>query len=371
MNISNTNIGITGYKVAHLFVSENLYTFSYLKFLEKNFDISSCLFIFRGKSPKNFDYPIRLKERIIKVDGNLGFIFTIIPLLRKCDRIILHQLPYGPSLFVWNLLPRILARTTWIIWGGDVYIYRIKQESLLKYAYEFLRKRIIVRIPLVASFIPGDFEIVRQVYNSKADHLQSMYPLPVDFLNFPVSDENKSLGGIMNILVGNSGDESNRHIETLHSLEFLKNSNVRVFCPLSYSGNPDYINSVIKTGYEIFGDKFIPLTEIMEPVQYLRLLCDVDIAVMNHNRQQGLGNILPLLYFGKKVFLRNDTTTSEYLRNIGCSFYDIQSIGSDQSSFLRLEKESLVKNTMIIRELLSEKNCVNLWIPILNIPVLQ
>lgn len=371
MNKSHANIVITGYKVAHLFVSENLYTFSYLEFLGKNFDISPCLFIFRGKTQKKFAYPDKLKNRIIRADGNLRFIFSIIPILRKCESIILHQLPYGPSLFVWNLLPRILARTTWIIWGGDVYIFRIKQESFLKYIYEFLRKRIIVRIPRIASFIPGDFEIVRQVYNSKADHFQSMYPLPVDFLNFPVSDENKSLDGITNILVGNSGDESNRHMEILLSLEFLKNTDIRIFCPLSYSGNPGYKSSVIKTGCEIFGDKFKPLTEIMEPEQYLRLLSGVDIAVMNHNRQQGLGNILPLLYFGKKVFLRNDTTTSEYLRNIGCSFYDIRSIGTDQASFLKLEKEILAKNTRIIGEQLSEKNCVNLWMPILNIPVLK
>lgn len=358
-------------KVAHLFVSENLYTFSYLSFLERNFDISSNVFIFRGKTLNNFNYSINLKERIIYAGSTLKFIFTVLPFLRKYDRIILHQLPYGPSLFIWNFLPRSLARTTWVIWGGDVYIYRQKGEGYLKKVYESLRKKIIVRIPRIASFIPGDFEVVKQVYNTDAEYFQSMYPLPVDFLNFPVPDINKPLGGITKIMVGNSGDESNRHIETLRSLGFLKNSDIKIFCPLSYSGNSDYINSVILTGTDIFGNKFTPLTDIMEPSQYLMFLSDINIAVMNHNRQQGLGNILPLLYFGKKVYLSTGTTSSEYLRSIGCSFYDNDSLVSDPSSFLSCDRNSLEKNSKIIGALLSEKNCISLWIPILNIPALQ
>jgi hypothetical protein len=198
-----------------------------------------------------------------------------------------------------------------------------------------------------------------------------MYPLPVDFLKLAFPEMKKPHKGIMNILAGNSGDESNRHAETLQTLEFLKDSDIRIFCPLSYSGNPDYKNTIVRTGKKIFGEKFIPVTEILEPPQYLMLLSDIDIAVMNHKRQQGLGNILPLLYFGKKVYLRNDTTSSEYLRSIGCTFYNSESIIPDTADFLSFDRGSLAENTKIIRNLLSEENCRTLWIPILNTPVLS
>ncbi len=350
----------------HIFSSEHFYTFKYLKFLEGNFDISSSRFFFKRPVGKEFEYGNMLKSRIFYPRNNFQFFSRMLPDLRKSSKILFHQLPHGPALILWNLFPKLLSKVTWIIWGGDVYLYRQATESLSNRFYEQLRKRIIKRIPRIASFAPGDYEIIRKIYGTKAQYFPSMYPLPVDFLHFAGSTATEPKTGELKILAGNSGNPSNLHYEIFSKLEPLKDSAIRIYCPLSYSGNPDYISSVEARGKQIFGDKFIPMNEILDPDRYLDLLYDIDVAIMNHDRQQGLGNILPLLYFGKKVFMRSGTSSFEYLKSIGCHLYDISSFDTFDESLFRSEQEKLKENSHIIGDLLSEKRCRELWERILN-----
>ncbi len=328
----------------HIFSSEHYYTFKYLKFLEGNFDLSYSRFVFKRPVGEEFEYGQFLKSRISYPRNNIRFFSRMLPDLRKSSKILFHQLPHGPALILWNLFPKLLSKVTWIIWGGDVYLYRLATESLSNRFYEQLRKRIIKRITRIASFAPGDYEIIREIYGTKAEYLPSMYPLPVDFLHFtgpPVSEQKT---GELKILAGNSGNPTNLHHEILSKLEPLKDSAIKIFCPLSYSGNPDYINSVEARGKQIFGGKFIPMHEMLDPDKYLNLLYDIDVAVMNHDRQQGLGNILPLLYFGKKVFMRSGTSSFEYLESIGCRLFDITSFDTFDESLFSSEQEKLKEN---------------------------
>jgi dTDP-N-acetylfucosamine:lipid II N-acetylfucosaminyltransferase len=350
----------------HIFSSENLYSYKYLKFLEGNFDLSNSRFVFKKPAGKEFKYDDKLKERIFYPLNNIQFFFRMLPELRKSSKILFHQLPHGPALFFWNLFPGLLSKVTWIIWGGDVYLFRQARESLSNRIFERFRKMMIKKIPRIASFTPGDYEIIRKIYGTKAEYFPSMYPLPVDFLHFTGSSTSEPKTGEWKILAGNSGNPSNLHHEILTKLEPLKDSTIRIYCPLSYSGNPDYINSVEARGKQIFGGKFISMNEIMDPDRYLALLYDIDVAIMNHDRQQGLGNILPLLYFGKKVFMRSGTSSFEYLESIGCYLCDISSIDTFDESFFRSEQEKLNCNSQIIGDLLSEKRCRELWERILN-----
>jgi dTDP-N-acetylfucosamine:lipid II N-acetylfucosaminyltransferase len=87
---------------------------------------------------------------------------------------------------------------------------------------------------------------------------------------------------------------------------------------------------------------------------------------MNHERQQGLGNILPLLFFGKKVYLRSGTSSFEYLKSIGCRLHDLSSFNTFDESLLTPEQDEPENNSRIIGALLSEKRCRDLWERILN-----
>lgn len=96
-----------------------------------------------------------------------------------------------------------------------------------------------------------------------------------------------------------------------------------IICPLSYAheSNPEYKAMVINKGKELFGEKFIPLTEFMPFEKYLEILDKVDIAIFNHKRQQALGNITTLLGLGKKVYIREEITTWQFCKDHDLKVY--------------------------------------------------
>lgn len=350
----------------HIFTSESPYSFAFLDFLEKNFDTASTIIVFRKKRTGFFRYSTNLERKIIYTRNNFSFALKIIPVLSKYLKIIFHQLPHGPSLIIWSFLPGILSKSTWIIWGGDLYFYKNSRESIKNVFYEKLRKRIISKIPRFVTLIPGEFDLASKQYNKAAIHLPAIYPPPLDFTGYKGSTRPGEKAADTVILAGNSGNPSNNHHEILSKLLSVRDMKIKIICPLSYSGNHAYIDSVVTAGDRIFGNKFVPLRDFIPPGNYLDLLWNVDIAVMNHDRQQGMGNILPLLYFGKKVFIRSDTTTYRYLSDIGCRLYDILTVESFGNQELSVNHDELKINHQITGELISEKNCKIMWDSILK-----
>jgi hypothetical protein len=79
------------------------------------------------------------------------------------------------------------------------------------------------------------------------------------------------------------------------------------------------------------------MTEFLTADRYLEFLGRIDIAIFNHRRQQGMGNIITLLGLGKKVYLRKDTTSGSALTNMGILTYvtdcfDLQPLRNDQAN---------------------------------------
>ncbi|MDE6435191.1 MAG: TDP-N-acetylfucosamine:lipid II N-acetylfucosaminyltransferase, partial [Lachnospiraceae bacterium] len=71
---------------------------------------------------------------------------------------------------------------------------------------------------------------------------------------------------------------------------------------------------------------FVALTEFMEKDKYIELLATCDVAILNNNRQQALGNIWILINLGKKIFIRDDTPMWPYFKNLGVNIFDISKI---------------------------------------------
>jgi len=205
-----------------------------------------------------------------------------------------------------------------------------------------------------------------EVYKARAEYIQIMYPLPVNYFHFPGKSDSGKKQDCRKLLIGNSGDPSNNHFDLIKKLESLRNTDIKIFCPLSYGGSQLYIDTVVAKGKEIFGNRFVPILDLIPPEKYLDLIFDIDIVIMNHERQQGLGNIFPLLYFRKKVFLRSDTTSFRYLKGLGCTIFDILSVDTFTESDLTYDEVDLLVNQEIIGQLQSEENCIMMWEQILN-----
>ena len=80
----------------------------------------------------------------------------------------------------------------------------------------------------------------------------------------------------------------------------------------------------------------------------------IDIAIFNHRRQQGMGNIITLLGLGKKVYVRTDTTTWDALRHLAITVFDVDAI-----DLMLADKSDVDKNRKSVIEHFSEKNLWN------------
>jgi hypothetical protein len=167
----------------------------------------------------------------------------------------------------------------------------------------------------------------------------------------------------LKVMLGNSCSKTNLHLEALGMLSKFRDEDLEIICPLSYGIKDEaYFREVIKKGSEIFGDRFIPLTEFMEPAKYTELLAGIDIAIMNHNRQEALGNIISLLYLGKKVYLKPETSSYQYFleKNIRvCNINDLRSV--DYNAFSNPEQVEVANNPQILKNELSEANYEKCW----------
>jgi hypothetical protein len=249
------------------------------------------------------------------------------------------------------------------MWGGDVYIYEMKNKKIKDHLFEYLRKRIIPTIPEFACFIAEDAENAKKVYGSKAEIHQILYPIPISIENNAIYSSNieKSKDEFL-ILLGNSADPSNCHEKALALISKFNEYPIKVYCPLSYYNDQRYIDRIISLGIEYFKDKFFPITNFMSSTEYAKFLSQIDIAIMNHDRQQALGNILPLIRAGKKVYIRNDISTFHFLTNQGCSVFDIYTItNTNFIDFTKMEYDQKLSNSHLIEKLISRTNTVQMW----------
>lgn len=345
----------------HLFTNESLYSTELLKLFETTVDLGEHLFIFRKQKTGRYQYSQKISERIVYSTNFTHLIGSILPILKKAKWIYFHYLPYGPSLILWALQPKLIAKSTWIVWGGDVFIYKQNKQNFKNRIFEILRKRIIPWFPEIAAFVEEDAREAIKVYKSKAQYIPILYPIPVNLVNLQNLKKTANRVG-KNILIGNSADPSNNHMEMLELLSDFSKEDMSIYCPLSYYGDKVYIELVIQKGQELFGNKFVPLTRMITTQEYAEFLNDMDIAIMNHHRQQGLGNIMPLLYLGKKVYIRSDISTFPFLTKAECVIFDTCSMNkSNFASFISITNEISEGNKRAIEKMLSPSFYEILW----------
>jgi len=345
----------------HIMTSESTYHKSFINFVERNFPLNYHTFVFRTKKVKRENYSANTN---ILIKSNFLSLILFIPSLIKSEKIYLHYLPYGPSLPFWALYSMFSNKLVWVYWGGDIYSYKEKDKDFRSKFYEVCRKIIIRNLKCISGFLYQDYEVIKKVYRTKANYTKIIYPLPVDFsmLERVLSEEQAKGNSTKRILTGNSADPSNNHLELFSFLEKYKDEEFEIICPLSYGPDKDYTNLIIKEGNRIFGYKFKPLTQFLNPVEYSKILVGIDVAVMNHQRQQGLGNLISILWLGKKVFVRSDTTSYSYFKSEGMAVWDtIQIQNISFNDLISIEPYDAIKNKTLALDVFSDKHYKELW----------
>jgi len=246
--------------------------------------------------------------------------------MNDADRIILHGLWADPVNRILCALPSLARKAHWVIWGGDLYRDASTLDDPIWLTQETVRYQVISNLAGLVG-IPGDMALVHEQYGCTGTALTSLVYTSNLAPELP-QRRTKKQGNVYRILVGNSATESNCHLEALSIIARRDDGRFEVYCPLSY-GDAGYRDLVIANGKAHFGDRFHAITDMMPLSAYNALLSEIDVAVLNHNRQQGMGNAITLLGLGKKVYMRPNQTHTRFLNSLGVATYALPDFNTE------------------------------------------
>lgn len=322
-------------------LSSSLHSVRFVEYLKQNFDCKNQKFVYVRPSVCIYGLSNVGAEHI-----HTKFARAKLALyMNLAEKIVLHGLWRHEVI---NLLMQqrwLLPRCFWVLWGGDFLHWR-------KYSaeHDYILRRVGYFIPIV----PEDISDILEQYGECA---AKVHPISCFYVSNLFTDEFKAPQNRAKkkILVGNSGDALNCHLEILDNLQKFAKEDIELFCPLSYDCAANYKEQVINKGKELFGGKFKPLVELLPREQYLEILRDIDIAVFAHKNQQAYGNIVQTCGLGKKVFLRR-TSVYRTMTKLGVSVFDFEK-GLDLeplSEHLARKNWEIIKNHFSAENLKSE-----------------
>ncbi len=333
--------------IVHMMSDNVKFCIPFIRFIDKYFKDQKHLFLIVTKSKDCYENIYSDHISILKLNSRFQ-ILNLLCYLNSADKIILHGLTFRRFRVVLLLSPWLFKKVYWINWGAEYY-FPSKQKLSTKI--------IIKRIKNVLIYMEKDLEYIEKCYGMKATSYECIkYPNMV----FTKRKIKKRDGDCLNIIVGNSATDTNCHIDIFERLAKYKGENICIYVPLSY-GRSSYARQVINVGIELFGDKFKPITSFMEFGEYIELLSTIDIAFFNNNRSQGMGNIINLLGFGKKVYMRNDMSPYAFFDSIDVTVYDVADISLDM-----IDDSVRRKNVSNIAKYFSEENLVQQYKRVFN-----
>lgn len=335
-------------KVVHVGHSSRFYEeFIVLNDVE-GIDASHVYHIFGSVSlkgiSKNKNIKIHEKSILQYLIGYISLIYDAI----NSNKIILHGLFDPRLIFLFCVFFFLPKKSVWFLWGGDLYLY--KEKSTIN---EFFRRILIRRIGFIATYLEGDYKLCKLWYKTNAKFVKCLlYPSNIVSSIQKSNVNNKTeVKDKVKIVVGNSADPQNRHLEILEVLEQFKKSISMVYLPLSY-GNEAYAKKIILQYKVVFGEEIVhPITEYLPKDKYYNLVDDIDVAVYGHKRQQAMGNTINFLSKNKVVFMRSDVNQWGYFKNNNIKVFDIKDFGKEL-------KTQPPTNNRCIREIHSKANYV-------------
>jgi hypothetical protein len=292
----------------------------------------------------------------------------------KYDAIVIHGLTRGACEIISRIKSNV--KILWIGMGYDYYdlIYADNNEMIKEYTRAIYRKstkkrlfkklkelvykrlfnvgvdkiEVLKRINYFAPVLPSEFNKVKSLSTKFCfDYLEWNYGVIS-----PLTDGEIGVQEVCgnNVIVGNSATPTNNHIEAFKLIDrgFL-NDRV-VYCPLSY-GDSKYAQVIKEYGDEMFGRRFVGLMDFMSFDEYVKLLADCSVVIMNHIRQQAGANILMSVYLGSRVFVDKRNPFYDYLYKMGVVLNSIEDLEITPDLVnTPLSSEEKHKNKKLIKE---------------------
>lgn len=334
-------------KILH-FCSLDKFIPPFISNIKENFESSEHLFWLFGDIDR---YSVDIGNNVKYGGGTLlkrvRALFDFVKDLHGVDKIILHSFTSTKVALILFFMPWLSKKCYWFIWGGDLYGFKTDKRNLKWNVKEFFRRPVIRRMANLVTYLKGDYNLAKEWYGCTGIWHECIMYTSNTYKELPIDINNTAK---LTILLGNSADPTNNHIEALQKISCYKDHEIEVIAPLSY-GKKEYSNSVILEGKKILGGKFRAITDFIPFPKYLELLSNVNIAVFNHNRQQAMGNTILLLGLKKTVYIKRGTSQWELFEHKKIKILDVENF-----SLLEISERDKVRNKEIIREYFSIEN---------------
>ena len=309
-------------RIVHVLVPDK-FGLPFIQFINKEFNTGEHIFLCTVKPP----------DSLLLTNANILFLHSPYRknmiknflLFKKCiqqaGKIIMHGIP---ALFYFLFFPQAIKKIYWIILGyelGDssVAAENEKSNSWQSRIKDFVLQKVYGHI----THIKGDSVLANFQFGSAAKFFYS--PIYLSNVVPEYTAENFTTvnrPGVKKILVGNSTCPTNDHASIFKMLLPYRENDILIYCPLSYGNYPGYKEEVVKEGHLLFGNKFIPVNNFMQPDEYKHFLEEIDIAVFNHKRQEAMGVTLALINMGKVIYMNSQTTAFASLNKRGIKVFD-------------------------------------------------
>ncbi|MEZ9977130.1 TDP-N-acetylfucosamine:lipid II N-acetylfucosaminyltransferase [Vibrio breoganii] len=233
-----------------------------------------------------------------------------------------------------------------------------KPKKILKYIKNKLKDIIIYndivrtleRVNYFAPVLVDEYELVKNsVLNFNPDLIDWSYGSLSDSLEKGLKDK-KIIGN--DILLGNSATLTNNHLDVVDVLKLSKDNSSKVITPLNY-GDSVYKQYLIDELSRAFSQDSIVIDKFMPLEEYVDILARCSTVVMNHKRQQALGNISVSLYLGAKVFMNPVSPAYKYYKRNGIYIFSVDEINRQNLNY-KLSTEEINFNRFKILELNSK-----------------
>jgi len=264
----------------------------------------------------------------------------------KIELIFVHYLKNAEVEFFYN--NEIKIPKVWMFWGADGFslplFYGNFLDSDSKRAYtaiqrnsgfaEYIKHKIkilfkdhwnnseavkrkvavINQMDYIVPIVPQDYDLLNEKYDfvPKRHHFNYVTDL--------LGDINKANKG--NIILGNSATISNNHLSVLKMINETDLGSRKVFIPLNY-GDEKYKEYILDFIKRLNNKNIIPLNDFMPYKEYQSIISTCDIMIMNHHRQQALGNIILGLLSGCTIFMNEKSSLYSFLK---CKSFEIKNI---------------------------------------------